>query len=80
MVKIGTPVKIIYEPVKIGFLSGKIYMEVHRDIYGRIGDFMNYGHLRLAREGIVHAVDLDKFRQALARQDGMPLEITLTSL
>ena len=76
MVKIGTPVKIVYEPVKIGFVSGKVYVEVHRDVYGLIDDFAEYGHQRLQKRGLVNRVDFKKFLRALVRQDGLPLEVT----
>ena len=76
MVKPGTPVKIIYEPVKIGFLSGRTYVAVHKDIYGRIRDMVNYGYRRLEETGLADRVDLYRFLQALTRQDGMPQDIT----
>jgi L,D-transpeptidase ErfK/SrfK len=76
MVKIGTPVKIVYEPVKFGFVSGKVYVEVHRDIYGLIDDFAEYGHQCLQKKELVPRVDVKKFLQALVYQDGLPLEVT----
>lgn len=76
MVKPGTPVKIIYEPVKIGLFFGNIYVEVQRDIYEKIGDLAEYGHGLLREKGIVERVDLERFQQALERQDGMPMDIT----
>ena len=72
----GTSVKIIYEPVKIGFSSGRIYAEVHRDIYLKMGDLFEYGHHLLEEKGVIQNVDLEKFRHALERQDGMPVDIT----
>ncbi len=76
MVKIGTAVKIVYEPVKIGFVSGKVYVEVHRDVYGLIDDFAEYGHQRLQKKGLALSVDYKKFLQALVYQDGLPREVT----
>jgi L,D-transpeptidase ErfK/SrfK len=77
LVKTSAMVKIIYEPVKIGLCAGRYYAEVHNDIYNRIEDFVNYGLQRLIAECVAGKVDLDKFYQALARQDGMPVDITL---
>jgi L,D-transpeptidase ErfK/SrfK len=76
MVKIGTTVKIVYEPVKVGLVSGRVYVEVHRDVYGLIDDFAEYGYQRLRKKGILRSVDFKMFQQALARQDGLPLEVT----
>lgn len=33
LVKIGTPVHIVYKPVKVGKANGKYYIEAHPDIY-----------------------------------------------
>jgi L,D-transpeptidase ErfK/SrfK len=73
----GTRVKIIYEPVKFGVLSGRIYTEVHKDIYQMIDDFVEYGYRRLQEEGLAERVDIDKFHEALERKDGMPVDISL---
>ena len=46
LVAVGTPVRVIYEPVLIAELeSGDVWLEVHRDPYRRAGD-----RLRAARE------------------------------
>ena len=75
-VQVGTPVKIIYSPVKFGIISGKIYVEVHQDIYHRIEDFSEYGRQLLTEKGLVGKVDMVKFQAALDRKDGMPMDIT----
>ncbi len=69
----GTPVQIVYEPVKIGFLNGTIYVEVHKDIYGKISDFKEYGYERLANLGLMEAVEPDRFEAELEKKSGMPV-------
>jgi L,D-transpeptidase ErfK/SrfK len=76
MVGIGTSVKIVYEPVKVGLISGRVYVEVHRDVYGLIDDSAEHGHQRLQKTGLLPRVDYKKFLRALALQDGLPIEIT----
>ena len=78
IVKPGTIVTIIYEPVKIGFISGRVYVEVHRDIYGRFGDLTDYGYLCLHKKGLFERVDHIKFKKALELQDGLPKDVTLS--
>jgi len=73
----GTPVEIIYEPVKIGVLEGRIYAEVHRDVYQLIDDFVEYGYRRLQEEGVARRVDIEKFQKLLERKDGMPVDVSL---
>jgi L,D-transpeptidase ErfK/SrfK len=76
-VSTGTPVTIIYEPVKIGIYSERVFAEIHRDIYEKIEDFSAYGFKQLQQSGLTHRVDLKIFQQALKRQDGMPIDITI---
>jgi L,D-transpeptidase ErfK/SrfK len=71
----GTAVHIIYEPVKLGVLQGKIYVEVHPDIYKRIPNLHTHAYQRLIARKMVEKVDLVKFNAALHRKDGMPEEI-----
>lgn len=75
-VKLGTPVEIIYQPIKFGVVSGKVYVEVHRDIYKKIPDFRAYGHQLLREKGLTGRVDMDKFEEALSLRDGLPVNIT----
>ena len=78
MVKPEMSVEIVYEPVKFGILSGRIFVEVHKDIYGRIGDVIGYAYEKLKAEGLREKIDYDKFNRALIRQDGLPVDITLS--
>lgn len=76
VIRIGTPVRIIYEPVKIGLVSGRVYVEVHRDIYGAIDDFTAYGNRRLNEKGLALRVDMEVFDRALDLRNGMPVDVT----
>lgn len=76
IVNAGTKVNILYEPVKIAFSEGKVHVEVHRDVYNKIDDFVEYGEGRLIAKGGNWKVDRQKFLQALKRRDGMPVDVT----
>jgi len=76
IIPIGTPVNIIYEPIKIGFKKGRIFIEVHEDIYHRIPDFFQFTFNKLAQKGIVNLVELDKVKEALDQRSGFPMDIT----
>jgi L,D-transpeptidase ErfK/SrfK len=69
-------VRLIYEPVKIGLADGRVYVEVHRDVYGRIADFRAYGFQRLAASKWRHSVDRDAFARALEDRRGLPVDVT----
>ncbi len=74
-VSAGTSVRIVYEPVKIGFLQGTIYAEVHPDIYNKIADFDQYAFRKLADFGLLEFVDLELFRKQLREKSGIPVNI-----
>lgn len=75
-VSIGTPVKIIYEPVKIAVLKHGIYVEVHKDIYSRTRGLISHGFQRLDQLKISSRVDIGKYYRALKAQNGLPVDVT----
>ena len=77
IVSVGTPVQIIYEPVKIGFQEGQIFVEVHEDIYHRIPDLLRFTLEKLKKKKIQHLVDGEKLEEAINRRSGFPEEVTL---
>jgi len=76
LVTLGTPVEIIYEPVKIGFKEGRIFVEVHPDLYNEIDDLLLYTARKLFTHRIWEEVDLDLLVQALEEHKGVPIDIT----
>jgi L,D-transpeptidase ErfK/SrfK len=79
IVSIGTPVHIIYEPVKIGFKEGRILVEVHEDIYQRIPDLLQFALQKVDAKGIRSLVDLEKLKETLDKRNGLPTDITSDS-
>jgi L,D-transpeptidase ErfK/SrfK len=75
-VKVGTPVEIIYEPVKIGFKEGHIFVEVHPDLYNVITDLF----IDTARKLFIHQlweeIDVDLLSKAVEEHKGIPVDIT----
>ncbi len=76
MLPVGTPGNIIYEPIKIGFKQGRIFIEVHEDIYQRIANPFQFVLKKLEKKGIKNLVDLEKMKEALDQKRGIPIEIT----
>jgi L,D-transpeptidase ErfK/SrfK len=74
-VPIGTSVRIVYEPVKLGILGDRIYVEVHPDIYKKIPNLHTHAYQRLIARKLIKKVDLEKVNAALRRKDGLPHEI-----
>ncbi len=80
LVEKGTAVNIIYEPVKIIEKAGHVYVEIHKDVYGKIGNLKRYALRRLHDKEIVNLIDLDKLQLSLHRQDGIPVDISRASI
>lgn len=76
MVPIKTPVELIYEPVKVGFKQGSIFMEVHPDIYNKIGDLVEYGKNKIKTLGLMEKVNEDLMLKTLEEKQGIPVDIT----
>jgi L,D-transpeptidase ErfK/SrfK len=73
---VGTVVEFIYEPVKIGFLKGRILVEIHEDIYHKIPDMLRYARNRLQEKGLAGRINWSRFLQAVEEQTGAPVDIT----
>lgn len=73
---VGTTVEVIYEPVKFGFLKGRIFVEVHEDIYFKIKDMFHYALRKLEAKGLAGQINWTKFLMAVEEQSGAPVDIS----
>jgi L,D-transpeptidase ErfK/SrfK len=76
MVDVKTPVELIYEPVKVGWKHGRIFMEVHQDIYNKIKEFIGYGKNKIKYLGLLEKVNEDLMLKTLEEKKGIPVDIT----
>jgi L,D-transpeptidase ErfK/SrfK len=76
MVPVKTPVELIYHPVKVGFKQGRVFMEVHPDIYQKIPDLTQYGLKKIQFLGLSERVNQDLMLKALEEKNGIPTDIT----
>ncbi len=76
MVPVGTSVEYIYEPAKIGFRQGEIYLSVHEDVYFKIPSMLLHVLGLIEKRGLEARVDTRKVLQAVEEQNGLPLDIT----
>ncbi|MBD3317549.1 MAG: L,D-transpeptidase family protein [Chitinivibrionales bacterium] len=75
-IAVGTEVEIIYEPVKITVINGRILIEVHDDIYDLIHDFRMHGLMIIAERRLIGEINLDAMQKALDEKTGLPVDIT----
>jgi len=71
----GAAVEIVYEPVKVGFLDGKIFVEVHEDVYGMVPDGEEAALQRLQDVVDLGLVSMESLREALAACSGLPVVV-----
>jgi len=77
-VRVGTPVKIIYEPIKWGQKRGRIYVEVHPDVYKKILDFRGYAVRALNQCPFgTKRIDRDRYFLAVRLKNGVPFDVTV---
>ena len=73
----GFPGEFVYEPVKLGQSKGRIYIEVHRDVYQREPDLEEEALDQLSRAGLTSRVDLARVRAAAKARTGIPEDVTI---
>jgi L,D-transpeptidase ErfK/SrfK len=82
MVSVGTPVRIIDQPYKVGVSGGKYYLEVHAPLEGKAGKISVVDKHAEVIETLLPWSELQKLqldwemlREVIAAEDGLPIEI-----
>ncbi len=76
-IAIGTPVKIIYRPLKLAVTpEGRIYLEVHPDIYATDFKPMEYLKNLAQQHQLTERIDWPKVPPILKAKEGIAQEIT----
>lgn len=72
----GAPGELLYQPVKIGEDAGRIYVEVHDDVYRRIRDLERHAFAEVEKAGLATQVDGALLRAAVHQKSGIPVDVT----
>ena len=80
-VKVNTPVQIVNQPVKVGWLDGVLYLEVHPPVEEHLtaqGDLLRYAKEVIYQELEKRPAILigSKVKQAVREQNGVPVVIS----
>jgi L,D-transpeptidase ErfK/SrfK len=76
-IELGTPVKIIYRPVKMALTAqGRIFLEAHPDIYRKKLDFMALVKDLAQKNQLVERIDWDRVPKILKAKEGIAQDIT----
>ena len=77
-VEINTPGELIYKPVKAAVSDqGRIFLEVHKDIYGIIKDLKGEALKLTGKLGVSEKVHWEKVDSMLREKSGIAEDITL---
>lgn len=77
-VSVGTPVKILYEPILMARLpSGKLYLEVHPDIYRKAGNPLATVQQVTEAAGVGSMVDWQEVSKIIKKRRGMAEAVSL---
>jgi L,D-transpeptidase ErfK/SrfK len=71
-VRIGTPGRFVYQPVKFGWRNDALYVEVHDDLYAMYPGLWNHALSEVQRLGLQHDVDSAKLEKAVELRSGIP--------
>ena len=72
---VGTRIRLVYEPVKLGVDAGSIWVEAHPDRYGRDPDRLVHVLERLDALGLRASVDVAALRRAIEEARGEPIAV-----
>ena len=76
-VRVGTQGEIIYEPVKVALTNeGRIFLEVHRDIYKKITSLDTEVRKLLDRRGLSGKVNWEKIDKVLQEKPDIAQDVT----
>lgn len=66
----------VYEPIKLGEDGGRVFVEVHADLYKRYRSLQREADRLVKSAGLAARVDPALLRDAVARRDGVPVDVT----
>jgi L,D-transpeptidase ErfK/SrfK len=76
MVDRGYPGEFVYQPVKVGERKGRVYVEVHQDVYQVFEDLQAHARGVVAKAHLDQRVDPDKLAIAVKQKLGIPIDVT----
>ncbi len=76
-IRVNTSGEIIYQPVKVALSEdGRVYLEVHRDIYNRYENLRALAQRMIRKNNAELMVDWSKVSSLLKKKSGIPEDIT----
>ncbi len=77
-VEINTDGELIYNPAKVAVSDdGRVFLEVHKDIYGRVKDLGDEAKRLIDKKGVADKIDWQKVDAIIKEKSGIAEDITL---
>ncbi len=74
-INIGTEGEIIYEPVKVAYNNGDVYLEVHEDIYNLVPDLYSKAIQLISEYNLINYTDLETVKNIVNARTGIATKI-----
>ena len=78
-VRIGTPGRFVYQPVKFGWRGDMLYAEVHDDLYARYPGLWQHAVDESKAQGLEDKIDYYRLEKAVEAKTGAPTYVGLGS-
>jgi L,D-transpeptidase ErfK/SrfK len=75
LARVGMPVAIVREPVKVAVDGDRVHLEVHADVDLAV-DYVEEAWEALSRKGVLGPVDRAKLAQAARARSGIPVDVS----
>lgn len=77
-IKVGSTVNLTYQPVKVARVNDRILIEVHRDIYAKMGNLNHLAERIFHKKGLWLLIDQSKLNRAIKEMRGIPVDISIS--
>jgi L,D-transpeptidase ErfK/SrfK len=77
-VEVGTRGRIIYEPLLVAVVDERVFVEVHRDVYGRVAPSLSRLRAMAAQDGLTERIDWLLANAAITLAEGVAVEVSRT--
>lgn len=74
--EVGTPVRIIYQPLKVGVQEGVLYVEAHPDYQRKISNPLAEVERQVKMIGWRHTLDRSAIERAVTESRGVPVPVS----
>jgi L,D-transpeptidase ErfK/SrfK len=79
-VRVGDTGRTVYEPILVAVTpDGRVFLEVHPDIYRRVPDALDLAHHLLERAGVLSSLDARDIQRVVAAREGIATELSRVS-